>query len=114
MKIIVRFASLLGCAIWMAVVDFASRFSDYLSPYDVLWISCPFIYFVMIFCTSFAKRRSIQVLSTGIAGHVILAGFVLSIFSDKGATGLEFLIPSLFCSFLWTVMYLGLDHEPAA
>ena len=98
----------------MVLLHFASRFSDYLSPYDVFWSSCPFAYLAILFCTSFAKRRSIQVLSTGIAGHLILTVFVISIFSDKGMEGLKFLIPSLFCGFLWTIMYLGLGHKPAA
>jgi hypothetical protein len=66
----------------------------------------------MAFCTSFAKRRSLQVLSTGIAGHVILACFVISVFCF-GTTGVIFLVPSLFCGFLWVVMYSGLNHESA-
>jgi hypothetical protein len=121
MQVLVRIVSILGCILWAAVLHIAWQLRGWsdgsghyeTNPFEYLWAACPIVYFVICFWTSFAKQKSRQILSFGIVGHLILAGFVLSIFC-MGTTGIIFLVPSLLSGFLWAFMYSGLDHESAA
>jgi hypothetical protein len=121
MKIVVRGISLLGSAFWIVVLVIASRFGNWgdgagsyqPNPYAYLLYGAPFIYFAIAFGTTFARRRGIAVLSTGIVSHLILASFV-AYFFITGTTGVMFAVPSVFCALMWGFMYFSLGHEPAA
>ena len=113
MKVLVRVISLFGSAIWIAFLVFASQFSGWSdgsgyhnSSGDFLWGMCPLVYFVICFCTSFAKRRGIHLLVCGIIGHIVLACFAVA--------GLVVLVPSLFCAIIWVAMYFSLEDAQAA
>jgi hypothetical protein len=121
MKFLVRVMSLIGGAVSIPFFCFAARphsWSDgsssvHFTSIDILWAACPFTYFLISFCTSFAKRRNGRVLSAGIVGHVFLAFFVFPFFF-WGAAGILVLVLSLFCAFMWRLMYFSLDNEPVA
>jgi hypothetical protein len=113
MKILIRLFCLLGTAIWIAVLDIAWRFRDTHKPDDFLLAACPFIYFIIIFSTSFAIRKSSLVLGAGVVGQVILAFFNVALFF-KGPTAFSILLLSLFYGFMWITMYRELDNDAAA
>jgi len=113
MKILIRLFCLLGTVIWFAVLDIAWRFRDTHKSDDFLLAACPFIYFVIIFFTSFARRKSSLVLGAGVVGHVILAFFNLSLLF-RGPISFGILLLSLLFGFMWITMYRELDNDTAA
>ena len=120
MKALVRVIGLFGSAIWIVVLVFASKIGDWSdgsgyhnSSSDYFWGVCPLIYFVICFCTSFAKHKSILILGFGIVGHVILGCFLIPIFAKGQTTGI-FLVPSLISVLAWIGMYYYLEDAPAA
>jgi hypothetical protein len=118
MRIIVRVISLLGSAACIAWFVFLSQFSwgdgsGGASNLEYTWGVCPLIYFAIVFCTTFTKRRGFGVLVAGIVSHSILAGLYFSIY-NAGFTGVIILVPVIFCAVMWGLMYLSLSDEPAA
>ena len=121
MRITVRVISLLGSVIWIAWLVVLTHFINWgdgsgghhHTNLDYVWGACPLIYFAIIFCTTFTKRRGFGVLVAGIVGHSILAGLYFSIY-NAGYTGVIVLVPVLVCAVMWSFMYLSLSDEPAA
>jgi len=119
-KIAVQLICFWGTAIWIALLFFASRFGNWgdgsgsYPPNHLMyiWYACPFVYFAIIFCTTFARYKSVGVLSAGIVSHSILATFVVSFFTD-GTMGVMFAVPSFFCALMWVLMFLTFDKKPA-
>jgi hypothetical protein len=121
MKWIFRAICFFGSIIYGGVLYIANQMGDWgdgaggyqfnLSAF--LWYCIPLFYFLILLATTFATRKSILVLLAGLAAHFILASFVIWMFLH-GSTGTIFLIPSLFCAFMWSLMYFYLSHEPAA